>query len=42
MQSYFNNRTQITKIGDIISNQENIKLGVPQGSVLGPHYLLYS
>ena len=36
MQSKFNNRIQITKIGDIISNRENIKLGVPQGSELVP------
>ena len=34
--NYFENRSQKVKLNGILSNKEDIKLGVPQGSVLGP------
>lgn len=30
------NRTQRVKIGDFVSDEENLVFGVPQGSILGP------
>ena len=35
--NYFKNRNQVTKIGEEISQSNDIKLGVPQGSILGPY-----
>ena len=37
---YFTNRNQITKINSICSASNSIKLGVPQGSILGPLFFL--
>ena len=36
IESYLNNRKQSVKLGQIISNQETVESGVPQGSILGP------
>ena len=36
MESYLNNRSQVTKINSHVSEQLNINTGVPQGSCLGP------
>ena len=38
IKSYFDNRIQIVKIDGFISDPLDIKLGVPQGSVLAPYY----
>ena len=40
IRNYFINRSQIVKIGKNQSGIEKIKLGVPQGSVLGPLFFL--
>ena len=40
--NYLQNRTQMVKIGDHMSGKQTIKMGVPQGSILGPIlFLLY-
>ena len=36
IQSYFENRVQRVQVNDFISDQRVVKLGVPQGSILGP------
>ena len=36
MKSYLNNRTQVISINNEISNEDSVKCGVPQGSILGP------
>ena len=36
LQSYLLNRTQMVKIGNVLSNEMQLNVGVPQGSVLGP------
>ena len=35
-RSYLTNRMQQVKVGSVISNELPVKMGVPQGSVLGP------
>ena len=35
-KSYLHNRSQCTKVNDVISSSEINDIGVPQGSVLGP------
>ena len=34
--SYLRNRPQVVKVNSVISDQESLQCGVPQGSVLGP------
>ncbi len=34
--SYLNNRLQVTKVNNKISNEQVVPCGVPQGSILGP------
>lgn len=38
--NYFENRTQAVKLNGTSSSSQSIKLGVPQGSVLGPLFFL--
>ena len=41
-QSYLSDRTQYVEIGGTKSNSQQIRCGVPQGSILGPLlYLIY-
>lgn len=41
-KSYLNNRTQYVRINKTLSKFDILKVGVPQGTVLGPiHFLLY-
>ena len=35
-EDYLHNREQFVKINDKVSSKRNVKLGVPQGSILGP------
>ena len=35
-QQYLSNRSQVTKVGDKISDEVINDIGVPQGSILGP------
>ncbi len=36
LEYYFKNREQQCKVGGYVSRPENMELGIPQGSVLGP------
>lgn len=40
LQSYLNNRLQYVTLNDIESQSENVKCGLPQGSVLGPKWFI--
>ncbi|CAF0861672.1 unnamed protein product, partial [Brachionus calyciflorus] len=40
IRNYFDNRVQVVKIDDFKSEPLDIRLGVPQGSVLGPLFFL--
>jgi hypothetical protein len=40
LKNYFENRKQFTKINNVTSNECQVNLGVPQGSVLGPLFFL--
>ena len=41
-KSYVTNRKQRTKIGDSFSKYQRIVTGVPQGSILGPSFSIFS
>ena len=40
IKSYLNNRTFTTKINNSLSNTKYVKYGVPQGSALGPLFVI--
>ena len=40
IHSYLSSRIQCTKIGSIVSNEQDINKGLPQGSFLGPLFFL--
>jgi hypothetical protein len=40
ISNYFENRTQMVKLDNVLSSTQPIKLSVPQGSVLGPLFFL--
>ena len=41
LKNYLSGRQQRVKIGDTFSNWAGTRRGVPQGSVLGPMFLIY-
>ena len=41
-KSYLSDCTQCIKIGSVLSETSKLKFGVPQGSVLGPFFSLYT
>ena len=42
IQSYLENRKQCVKVGERVSNYKDVRMGVPQGSILGPIlFILY-
>ena len=40
IKSYFSDRVQVIKIKNILSNKKVVKIGVPQGSILGPLFFI--
>ena len=40
IKSYFESRKQYVRIIDVCSNVENIEIGVPQGTILGPLFFI--